>query len=109
MADVSDVSGSILQAGLQQEKASSVQDNDHNRAVGIAKRAAQKAAQRENDVVGDDSEMTVNADGGRGGRGREFSETPKEEIDTSADVPTEVDDSGITTDEDGEVHLDLEA
>lgn len=109
MADVSDVSGSILQAGLQQEKASSVQDNERNDAVNTARRAAQKAAQRENDVVGDDSEMTVNADGGGGGRGRESSETPKEENGASSEAATQTQDDGITTDENGEIHLDVEA
>ncbi len=105
----SDIAGSALQAGLQQNTAGGIQDNEHNRRVNSAREAAQRAAQRENDVVGDENSMTVNADAGGGGQGRDFSETPTEENAQTTEPTDHGDQSGITTDEDGQTHIDLEA
>lgn len=104
----SDVAGSALQAGLQQNAASGLQDNEHNRGVDIARKAAQRAAQKEEDVVGDESDMTVNADGGAGGQGRNFSEAPPEEHAEHAETVQDKND-GLTTDEEGRTHIDFEA
>ncbi len=105
----SDAAGSILQAGLQQNAVSGIQDNEHNRATDTAKLAAQRAAQREDDVVGEENEMTVNADGGGGGQGRSFSEGENEETLETGETDGSTKPKGITTDDHGQVHIDLEA
>jgi hypothetical protein len=105
----SDAAGSILQAGLQQNAASNIQDNEHNRAVNTERRAAQKADQRGDDVVGEDADMTVNTEGGGGGQGRNFSEAPNEENAEASGNATDTDQSGITTDDNGQLHIDVEA
>lgn len=105
----SDIAGSALQAGLQQNTVSGAQDNEHNRAVDIARRAAQRAAQKEDDVVGDETDMTVNTEGGgTGGQGRSFSE-PANEEPAEAGEAAEDQQRGITTDENGQTHIDFEA
>ncbi len=103
----SNIAGSILQAGLQQKTVSDVQDTEANRGINAAKEAAKRAEQRADDIVADDSEMTVNTDGGGGGQGRNFSESPVEE-----EAPPEVaeeDRRGITKDETGQYHVDIDA
>ena len=99
---------SALQAGLQQNTASSIQDNEHNRAANLARLAAQKAAQRENDVVGDENDMTVNTDGGGGGQGRSSSESSNETAEHGETAEGNAA-NGITTDDSGQTHIDLEA
>ncbi|MBN1343978.1 MAG: hypothetical protein JXQ73_14940 [Phycisphaerae bacterium] len=103
-----DIPASVLLAGLQQHNASGAQDSEVNQRISIARKVADKAAQREQDVVADEGDMTVTADrGGLAGQGRNFAEG-EEEHQEHHETPHE-DAEGITQDDTGHFHVDLEA
>ncbi len=108
MADMGDIAASSLQSTLQQSKVSQAQDGERNAQAANARAALERADARKDDVVGDESEMTVNSEGGGGGQGRSFTEEglPEEQTETTQQ---QTDREGITQDETGRFHIDLEA
>ncbi len=101
------LAGSVLQSGVQQQAVATLQDNEHNRAAQVAREAERKAIQRENDVVADETDLTINAEHGGGGQGRSFSESQNPENTGSGPLGEER--KGITTDATGKMHVDIEA
>lgn len=108
MSDVPpNIVGSSLQAGFQQAEAARARD---------AQRAGQTYAARTNAKAIDDAGNTIETNDedtqvyedsqGTGGQGRETEEESQESH--SAEEKTSVK-NGITTDDDGELHVDLQA
>ena len=92
---------SALQASVQQGNANQIRASEDRRQADISDVIARAVERRENEV--DDADMHVNEEGtGTGSQGRAFSE-PESGSDQ------EQDSSGITTDEDGQTHLDITA
>jgi hypothetical protein len=103
------VAASALQAGVQQQTAGVLQDGEHNRIAHMARQADRKSIQRENDIVADESDLTVNSEGGGAGQGREFSESHGEGHTATGEQEGTNASAGITTDSRGQVHIDIEA
>lgn len=103
----SDIAGSALQAGYQSRDASKVGDKEKGGAIG-----ADGKRSRSVDEVGDivetsDSDARVYGDAeGAGSQGRSFDEKSDGQPDDETD---DQDASGVVHDDDGQVHLDLEA
>ena len=102
------VAASVLQTAAQQQMVSAVQDAEQNQAAHVVRQANRKAVQRENDVVADESDLTVNTEGGGGGQGRNFTEAKTEENADVNEEDTPGQPRGFTTDAAGRVHVDIE-
>jgi hypothetical protein len=101
------LAGAILQAGVQQQNVARVQDSEREQQENAALKGAQRS-EHASEAIGDqDDETQVNSDSeGAGSQGRAFQ--------SSDDDPATTDDSatsagGISRDEDGQLHIDLEA
>ena len=98
-----DVVGPIMQAPSQAANASNTDDVARNRQADRTSDQAKVREVTENSIGTSDSDTEVNPDAmGAGGQGRAFSENPEETEEQHADQP------GITKDEDGQYHLDIE-
>lgn len=97
---------SALQSALQQGRANQIRTADDRRQADISQAIARAAEQRENQIEDTDADTRVHSDGsGGGGQGRPFSESEGQSSGTEAEHQT----PGITTDEDGQMHVDLTA
>ena len=97
--------GPILQASLQQQQSAQVEDAAQSRQSEKSREMAQRADQAANAVEDTDDDTTVHGDvSSGGGQGRAFSE-PEE----SAEQTEEQSSDEITRDEDGQIHIDIQA
>lgn len=105
MSEIPGIIASSLQSLLQQRQASQSHQADESRTAELRQ---QRAAidERAHDVVETtDDDTRIHPEAGQGGgQGRPFSGKSSEQEETPPD-----EDSGITVDEDGRLHLDLEA
>lgn len=98
--------GPFIQTTQQSADAARVRDAAVNRADAASRETARINDAHDNTVeTADDSTGVDNESEGKGSQGRPFSETP---ADTDESDGATVDD-GITIDESGRPHLDLEA
>lgn len=98
--------GSFLQATAQARQAQGHLDNDDNQRAG-ATRSGQAAADQKASAVSDaDLETGVDDQNsaGVGGQGRSFSDT-----DADEPQPDPTDPEGVRRDDDGNLHVDLQA
>ena len=99
------VVGPILQAGTAQRQASRVLENEREQQE-TAFRSASRVSDRLDAVDETDNDTQVNSDAeGLGSQGK-FAAQPDDE---QADEPSTESATGITRDDDGHVHVDLEA
>jgi len=97
---------SALQSALQQGRANQIRASDDRRQADITQAIARAAEQRENQIEDTDADTRVHSDGsGGGGQGRPFSESEGQ----SASAQEQGETPGITTDENGQMHVDLTA
>ncbi len=102
------VTTSVLQSASQQQLAGASLDREHNFAARAAREGTLREIQREDDVVADEGEMTINGEGGGGGQGRSFSEGEGEDTDTTGQGDSNLH-GGVTQDSTGQFHVDIEA
>ncbi len=98
--------GSLAQAGVRANQAADERDSDQNRQVDAARNVRAAADERATSVSDADEETGVE-DGstGVGGQGRAFGDGDAEKQQEQ----TPSDENGIRRDEDGNVHLDIQA
>lgn len=108
MAEIpSGLGASAAQAGFQAQDVSKARDANSANRVDAANRRTQAVDQAASSVDTDDRDAQVFTDAeGAGSQGRQLDEdqTPDQTDDQSPPEPP-----GITRDEDGKLHLDLEA
>jgi len=108
VADVApNIVGPILQAHQQQQQVSGLRDTEENRKAHASREQARIADQAEHSVETADNDTRVHPDaGGSGSQGRAFQgeSGPGEHAE-----PLEENASGVTTDEDGRPHVDIQA
>ena len=98
--------GSILQAAAQAAQTSAARDADENRQGSIARTVRQAAEQRATVVSDADQETEVGDSAtSAGGQGRE---SGADETDADASDATNPE-TGVHRDEQGQVHLDIQA
>ena len=107
MADIpSDIASSAAQAGYQARDAGQARAARQAAQANAADRQVKAIDETDTTVDTDDADARVFADAeGSGGMGRPFEEEAAAEPEETA----EGSDEGISKDEDGQVHLDLEA
>ena len=104
----SDVAGSALQAGTQARQVAGVRDSERTGQAHAAKDTARAADEAGSTVETTDNDTAVFADAeGTGSKGRSLEEEPLEE--TPSEARQDHDDDGVTTSDDGQMHLDIEA
>ena len=92
--------GSIAQTAIQQEQLARAGDTAMSRRAEQSRLMAERSEQAQNAVEDTDGESDVHdGGGGAGGQGRAFSNPDQENSDNT----------GLTTDQDGRTHLDIEA
>jgi hypothetical protein len=97
--------GPILQTVVQQQQAAQTDDAEKSRGNEQSQRMAQRSDRAEHTVSDTDSDTAIDAEAGQGGgQGRAFSEQPEEQ----APEPQGPSD-GVTHDEDGRAHVDIQA
>lgn len=95
-----------MQAILQQQQASQVDDANQTRRSEQSRQMAQRSDQAQHSVEDTDDDTTVRSEAGQGGgQGRAFSETPEEAGDESEEKPSDQ----VTRDDDGQDHIDVQA
>jgi len=100
-----DISSSAAQAGFQAQEVSKEREARRAGQAHAASSQARSATEAGSTVETSDADVAVFADSeGSGSQGRPFEESPTPE---TQDAPQG--DGGVTTDADGQVHLDLEA
>jgi len=98
--------GPIMQAVVQQQQASQADDANQARRSAQSRQMAQRSEQAQNAVEDTDDDTTVHSEAGQGGgQGRAFSETPEEAGDESDGKSSDQ----VTRDDDGQVHIDVQA
>ena len=98
------VINSAINVVQSQRQASDAARVDENRQAHAQRSQAARNEEMDMTVETTDADMQVNTDGGGlGSQGREF------ESGEEGEEAAEEQDSGITTDEDGQMHIDLEA
>jgi len=98
------VAGTVLQTPVQQRQVARGRDAADNRQAHGARQMQRAVEQTDTSIETSDSDTRVNADSsGLAGQGRHL---PTD--DQPAPEPPD-DDDGITTDEQGHVHLDIQA
>jgi len=98
-----DIVGPIMQSPSQASDVAKTEDAARNRQSGTTAEQAKVREVTENAIGTADEDMEVNSDSmGAGSRGRAFRDTADE-----AEEPS--DDTGVTKDEEGRYHLDIEA
>lgn len=99
--------GTILQTTQVQQQASDIQKAERDAKKNAFRAEIRKVEQRDSTVSADDEDISVNSDGGgTGGQGRAFGEANEE---AAAEGDDDLKDAGITVDDSGQFHLDLEA
>lgn len=102
----SDIAGSALQAGFQARNVSRVRDADRTGQAQAAKNSAQAIDESGSTIETGDNDAQIYADAeGTGSKGRVFEE---EVLEESAE-DEQADQEGLSTTDDGQVHLDIEA
>ena len=97
--------GPIVQTVVQQQQAAQTDDAEKARGTEQSQRMAQRSDRAEHTVSDTDSDTAVDAEAGQGGgQGRAFSEQPEEPTPESQGPP-----DGVTHDEDGRAHVDIQA
>lgn len=97
--------GPFIQTTQQSADVARVRDTEANRADAVNRETARINDTRDNTVeTADEGNEIDNEAEGKGSQGRPFSQTPAEDA-APDDKPT----GGITIDDDGQAHLDLEA
>jgi hypothetical protein len=97
--------GPILQASLQQQHAAQIEDAAQSRQSEQSSEMARKADQVAHSVEDTDDDTTVHGNAaGAGGQGRAFSE-PEEDVEENEGESADQ----ITRDEDGQIHIDIQA
>ncbi len=99
--------GTFLQAHHQQHQVSGVRDTEENRKANASREQARISDQAEHSVETADNDTRVHPDAtGSGSQGRAFEgeSGAAEEQELLEEEAT-----GITTDEDGQTHLDIQA
>ena len=98
--------GSAIQSADAQRKASESKEVDESRTASDRARQVARNEEMGSTVETTDADTQVHTEGGGlGSQGRDFAEESEEPETQDA----EQDSSGITTDADGQLHLDLEA
>lgn len=107
MADIpSDIASSAAQAGYQARDAGQARAARHAAQANAVDRQVKAVDEADTTVDTDDGDTRVFSDAeGSGGMGRPFEEEAAAESEETSDGSTE----GISQDEEGQVHLDLEA
>lgn len=99
------VAGSVLQAPLAQQQAADVRRVADDSRENASQSQVRSVEQQDTTVSAGDEDVRVGPDaGGTGGQGRSFREEPGAAPEKPDDA-----DEGITVDESGQMHLDLEA
>jgi len=107
LADVPNIANSAAQAGYVQAEAARARDAAQAGAAQSARRTAQSIDEADTTISTDDNDTQVYADSdGSGGTGRESGEEPGQ-APTSDQQPDHGD--GIAHDENGDLHLDIQA
>jgi len=103
----SDIAGSALQAGYQARNAAKAREAERAGQANNAREATKGAEEAASVVETDDNDTQIYADAeGTGSKGRVFEEELVEE-ETPDQEQQGAD--GVTTDDDGTMHLDVEA
>ena len=103
----SDIAGSALQAGFQARDVGKVRDGERAGQAQTANKAAKAVDEAGSTVETSDNDTAIFADAeGTGSKGRAYEEELLEENTDEEDQDTS---EGVTTDADGQLHLDLEA
>jgi hypothetical protein len=101
------LAGSILHASNVQQQAGDARRAEDEAKENAFRAQIRDAKQREGTVTAEDDDTRVDPDsGGTGGQGRAFSEGGEE---ATAENQAAEDTNGITVDEAGRLHVDLEA
>ena len=99
----SDIAGAAAQAGFTAPEASRIRDADRAGQAHASARQAQAADHAVDSVETGDGETEVYTDAeGAGSQGRAFAENPPEEGEKSTE------NGGLSKDEDGQIHLDIQ-
>ena len=100
------LAGPFLQAGVQANQVASERDTDENRQIN-AERSTRAVADQRAASVSDTGEENEVQDGSTavGGQGRSFGDTEDEKEQDQ----TEDSENGIRRDDDGKIHLDIQA
>lgn len=108
MADIpSDIASSAAQAGFQAREVSKEREARSAGRANATERVVKAVDEAGTTVDTDDADMAVFTDAeGTGGQGRPFEEEESGQEETNE---SSADDGGIHRDEDGHLHLDLEA
>jgi hypothetical protein len=97
--------GPILQTIVQQQQSAQTDDAEKARGTEQSQRMAQRSDRAEHTVSDTDSDTAVDADAGQGGgQGRAFSEQPDQQS-----PETQGPEDGVTHDEEGRPHIDIQA
>ena len=103
----SDIAGSALQAGFQARDVGKVRDGERAGQAHTTNKTAKAVDEAGSTVETGDNDTAVFADAeGTGSKGRAYEE---ELLEETADEQDHEADEGVTTDADGQLHLDLEA
>ena len=107
MADIpSDIASSAAQAGYQAREVGQARGARHAASTNAVDRQVKAVDEADTTVDTDDPDARVFADAeGSGSMGRPF----EEETTSDPETPSKESSKGITEDEDGQLHLDLEA
>lgn len=103
----SNISASILQSTQTQQQAAGIQQAEGDAQDQAFRAEVRAVEQRDGTVFSGDDDTRINADGGGGGsQGRAFRENGEETLGQEEAAALDV---GITVDETGQPHVDLEA
>ena len=98
--------GPILQSGVQQQQTARQLDGEREQQEGLSARAARRSGMAADAVSESEADMPVGTDSeGGGSQGRESAGSEAENQSDAALDP----DTGIRRDDDGQLHLDIEA
>jgi len=101
------LAGTILQTSQVQFQAAGIQKTEGDTKNNAFREQVRAAEMKDGTVSANDEDTRINADGGgTGGQGRAF-RGPKEEAAPEGEGAPE--DGGVTVDESGRIHLDVEA
>lgn len=106
MAEIPNIAASAAQAGFQAREVGKTRDADNAAQANAAARQTNAISQAGETVETEDADSQVFTESeGAGGQGRQLDDDAAEATDGDAGQSSK----GITEDEDGHLHLDLEA
>ena len=104
----SDIAGSALQAGAQARNVNRARDAERTGQAQASRSTARAVDEAGSTVETTDNDSQVYADAeGAGSQGRSYAEELSG--DAGTDLPAEAGTDGVTTTDDGQAHLDIEA